>query len=81
GSQPLTAFLVEMVDYPGNNFKLLKNEAKSPIRPGEERRYKVSSLMPGTAPDYLKATAALYADGSTVGDSDKVTQLKNAIRR
>jgi hypothetical protein len=37
--------------------------------------------MPGTVPDYLKVTAAIYADGGTCGAADKVKGLLDERRR
>src|SRR3954454_19908677 len=56
----LTAFLVEIVDYPGNQFSRMQDDLFRPgIAAGDERRIVVSNLMPGTVPDYLKVTAAI----------------------
>ena len=41
----------------------------------------VQSFMPGTVPDYLKATAAIYEDGATCGATDKVKLIVDARRQ
>src|SRR4051794_4176050 len=57
----LTAFLVEIVDYPGNHFSRMQEDLFRPgTAAGEEKRIVVRGLMPGTVPDYLKVTAAIY---------------------
>lgn len=80
GAQPLAAFLVELVGYPGSRFTLAKDEAKAPIAAGEERKYTVKQMMPGAAPEYVKPTAAIYVDGSTAGTDEKVRLLRSAMR-
>lgn len=80
--QPLTAFLIEVVDYPGNRFVYMKDELfGQAVAAGNERRIVVSNLMPGTVPDYLKVTAAVYADGSTCGTAEKVRVIVDARRQ
>jgi hypothetical protein len=75
-SQPLTAFFIELVDYPGSSYSLLRDEIGSEsIAPGVEKRIPVSSMTVGAVPDYVKMQAALYADGSSSGVPEKVTQL------
>jgi hypothetical protein len=80
GAQPMAAFLVELVGYPGSRFTLAKDESNSPLAAGEERRYPVRQMMPGAAPEYVRATAAIYADGSSAGEAEKVKLLKAAMR-
>jgi hypothetical protein len=77
-AQPLTAFLVELVGYPGSSFFQYQEEAPDGIAPGVERRMPVKSMLVGAAPDYVKVTAAAFADKSTIGAADKVERLKAA---
>lgn len=82
GTAPLTAFVIEMVGYPGSRFRMAQDEVwGKPIPPGAEREYRVGSLMPGTVPDYLKVRAAIYADGSTAGTPDQIALLIDDRRR
>lgn len=75
-SQPLTAFLLELVDYPGSSFSYWRDEvASEPIPAGVERRYPVTNMLIGAAPDYVKVQAALYADGGSSGIPERVAQL------
>lgn len=63
---PVTAFVVEMVDYPGNHFKMMQDEVwGKAIDAGAEREYQIPAMMPGTVPEHLKVRAAMYADGQT----------------
>ena len=71
--QPLTAYLIEIVDYPGNRFAHMEDELfRTSIPSGVEKRIVVATLMPGTVPEYLKVTAAIYADGRTCGPPSKL---------
>ncbi len=82
GSAALTAFVVEMVDYPGNRFGMAQDLIwEKPVPPGETAEYKTGAMMPGSAPEYLKARAAVYADGSTAGLPEKVAMLLDVRRR
>ncbi len=75
-SQPLTAYYLELVGYPGSQFVQVQDEvAAEPIAPGAERRLFSPSMTPGAAPDYMKMRAAIYADGSSSGDPEKVQQV------
>jgi hypothetical protein len=75
-SQPLTAFLIELVNYPGSSYSLWQDELVSgPIPPGAEKRISVANMTVGAAPEYVKMQAALYADGTSGGIPEKVTQL------
>lgn len=75
--QPLTAYLIELVDYPGSGYSLWQDElvTGTPLGPGQERSTRVNNMTVGAAPEYVKLTAALYADGSSAGDAEKVTQF------
>ena len=75
-SQPLTAYLVELVDYPGSSFSLWQDDIGSAvIAPGAEKRIEVANMTVGAVPDYVKMQAAVYADGTTAGIPEKVKQL------
>ena len=75
-TQPLTAYLIELVDYPGSSFAMWQDEIPGhPILPGEEKTIKVANMTVGAVPDYVKVRAAVYADGSTAGIPAKLTQL------
>ena len=75
-SQPLTGFLIELVDYPGSSYTLWQDEITSePVAPGAEKRIQVTNMTAGAVPDYMKIQAAIYAAGSTAGVPDKVTQF------
>lgn len=75
-SQPLTAYLIELVDYPGSYYALWQDEITSePIPPGGEKRIQVANMTAGAVPDYMKLTAAIFADGSTAGAPEKVAQF------
>ena len=74
--QPLTAYLIELVDYPGSSYSLWQDDVTTqPIPPGGEKRIPVTNMTVGAVPDYVKMRAALYADGSSAGIPEKVTQL------
>lgn len=73
---PLTAFLVELVHYPGSYYQLWEDDITAqPIAPGVEKRIPISNMTVGAVPNYVKLTAALYADGTSSGVPEKVTQL------
>ncbi len=72
GSQSLASYLIELVEYPGSSYTLFQDET---IAPGAERRIPVSNMTVGAAPEYVKLTAALYADGTTAGTPERVTLL------
>jgi hypothetical protein len=75
-SQPLTGYLIELVDYPGSSYSLWQDEITTePVAPGAEKRIQVTNMTAGAVPDYMKIQAATYADGSTVGVPEKVTQF------
>jgi hypothetical protein len=74
--QPLTAYLIELVDYPGSSYALWQDDAAAtPIGAGAEKRIPITNMTVGAAPDYVKVRAALYADGSSSGIPEKVAQL------
>ena len=75
-SQPVTAFLIELVNYPGSYYSLWQDEAASElIAPGAEKRIPVANMTVGAVPDYVKLQAALFADGTSAGVPEKITQL------
>jgi hypothetical protein len=67
-SQALTAYLIELVDYPGSSYTLFEDEA---MAPGAEKAIRVTNMTVGATPEYVKITAAVYADGKTAGDAAK----------
>ena len=73
-AQPLTAYLIELVDYPGSSYTLFQDEAP-PMAPGAEKAIRVTNMTVGAAPEYVKITAAEYADGQTAGDPAKAELL------
>jgi len=76
-TQPaLTAFLVELVHYPGSYYQLWEDDViTEPVAPGAEKKIPISNMTVGAVPDYVHLTAAIYADGATAGLPDKVAQL------
>src|SRR5260370_35857032 len=75
-SQPLTAFHLELVDYPGSFFWYSQDDAASEgIPAGVEKRIPVKNMLIGAAPEYVKMQAALYADGGSAGIPEKIAQL------
>jgi hypothetical protein len=75
-TQPLTAYLIELVGYPGSSYSLWQDEITGePIAPGAEKRIQVTNMTAGAVPDYMKLTAAIFADGSTTGIPEKVSQF------
>jgi hypothetical protein len=74
-AQPLTAFLIEMVDYPGSTFTYWFDELPDGLAPGAGRPFQVANQLPGAVPDSVKMQAAIFGDGSTAGVPAKVKQL------
>ena len=75
-SQPLTAYLIELVGYPGSSDSFWQdNNASELIPAGVELRIPVSNMTVGAVPEYVKLQAAIYADGTSSGIPEKVTQL------
>jgi hypothetical protein len=76
GSQPLTGFLIELVNYPGSYYALWRDEmGGQPIAPGGEWTLRVANMTVGAVPEYVKLQAAIYADGAAAGDPGKVAQF------
>jgi hypothetical protein len=75
-SQPLTAFLVELVDYPGSSYSFWQDDLTAePLAPRAEQKIRVANMTVGAVPDYVKMQAAVYADGTVSGAQEKVTEL------
>ena len=73
---PLTAFLLELVDYPGSSYTYFRDElATGGIPPGVEKSYRVTNMTIGASPDYVKVQAAVYQDGSSSGIPAKVSLI------
>jgi hypothetical protein len=80
-SEPLNAYLIELVDYPGSSYSLWQDETVAePIPPQGEKRIQVANMTVGAVPDYVKMRAALYAGGTTAGIPEKVAQLLDRRR-
>ncbi len=76
GQPPLTAFLVELVHYPGSYYQLWEDDITAqPIAADAEKKISISNMTVGAVPNYVKITAALYADGTSSGVPEKITQL------
>jgi hypothetical protein len=74
--QPLTGYLIELVNYPGSYYMLWQDEITGEAIPGGgEKRIPVTNMIVGAAPDYVKIQAALYADGTVAGVPDRVAQF------
>jgi hypothetical protein len=54
---------------------LWQDDVSAPIAPGAEKRIEVANMTVGAVPDYVKVTAAIYADGSSAGAPERVAQL------
>ena len=75
-SVPLVAYMIELVGYPGSFYTFIVDEVNGqPVKQGEERASRVQNMTVGAVPDYVKLTAALYADGSAAGDPAKSAAL------
>ena len=81
GFQPLTAFLIELVNYPGSYYSFWQDDVTSePIPAGGEQHIRIANMTVGAVPDYVKMQAALYADGTSSGIPEKVAQLTERRR-
>lgn len=82
-TQPaLTAFLVELVHYPGSYYQLWEDDLiTEPIAPGAEKKIPISNMTVGAVPDYVHLTAAIYADGTTAGLPKKSRNWSSAAAR
>jgi hypothetical protein len=75
-SHPLTAYMIEMPDYPGSYYVLFEDMLDAlPIAPGTELRKPITNMTVGAVPDYVKLQAAVFADGSTAGAPEKVAAI------
>src|SRR5205823_6312458 len=75
-SEPLTGFLIELVNYPGSSYSLWVDAVGGEaIAPGAEKRIPVTNMTVGAVPDYVKMQTAVYADGSSCGIPEKAAQL------
>jgi hypothetical protein len=75
-SQPLTGYLIELVNYPGSSYSLWQDViASQPIPPGGEKLIRVANMTVGAVPDYVKMQAAIFADGTSSGIPEKMTQF------
>jgi len=73
---PLTAFMLELVDYPGSSFTFYRDELTAGgIAPGVEQKYRITNMTVGAAPDYVKVQAAVYQDGGSSGIPAKVALI------
>jgi hypothetical protein len=80
-TQPLTAYVIELVDYPGSSFYFWKDDVPGDaIPPGVEKRIPVSNMTVGAAPEYVKVQAAIYADGTSTGVADRIAALLDRRR-
>ena len=68
-AQPLTAYLIELVDYPGSNYFYWQDDPADALPPDKTREIHVTNMTVGAVPDQVKLRAAIYADGSTAGRS------------
>jgi hypothetical protein len=73
--RPLTAYLVELVGYPGSSFSLFKDDPAAAIAPGAELKIPIVNMTVGAAPEYVKLTGAIYADGSLAGAAEKTSLM------
>ncbi|HEY3439524.1 MAG TPA: hypothetical protein VGK29_02180 [Paludibaculum sp.] len=81
GTQPLTGYFIELVNYPGSSYMLFQDELSgAPLAAGATREIPVVNMTVGAVPEYVKMQAALYADGSTVGSAEKVAQMMERRR-
>jgi hypothetical protein len=75
-SQPLTGFLIELVNYPGSSYSFWQDDVThEPLPAGGEQRIQVTNMTVGAVPEYVKIQAALYADGTSSGIPEKIAQL------
>jgi hypothetical protein len=76
GPEPLAAFLIELVNYPGSSYSFWQDDVThAPLAPGAEQRIQVANMTIGAVPEYVKVQAALYADGSSSGIPEKIAAL------
>jgi hypothetical protein len=73
--QPVTAYLIELVNYPGSTYWYPEDDPNGIIPSGGEKRIQVTNMTVGAVPDYVKMQAALFADGTSAGIPEKIAQL------
>jgi hypothetical protein len=79
--EALSAYLIELVDYPGSSYSLWQDETVAePIPPHAEKRIQVTNMTVGAVPDYVKMQAALYSSGASAGIPEKIAQLLDRRR-
>ena len=75
-SQPLAAFWIELVDYPGSSFSLPHDEmGANAIPAGGEKKINVTNMTVGAVPEHVKLLAAVYEDGATAGAPDRIKEI------
>jgi hypothetical protein len=74
-SEALTAYLIELVNYPGSSYTLWQDDPANAIPAGGDKKIQVANMTVGAVPDYVKMTAAIFADGTTAGIPAKVTGM------
>jgi hypothetical protein len=75
-TQPVTAYMIEMPEYPGSYYVLFSDLLdEQPIAAGAELRKPITNMTVGAVPDYVKLQAAVFADGATAGTADKVSAI------
>jgi hypothetical protein len=75
-TQGLTAYMIEMPDYPGSYYVLFQDVLDAvPIAAGAELRKPITNMTVGAAPEYVKMQAAVFADGSTAGAPERVNAI------
>jgi hypothetical protein len=75
-SQPLDAFVIELVAYPGSTFSLVHDEmGADAIAAGAEKKINVTNMTVGAVPEHVKLLAAVYEDGATAGAADKIKEI------
>ena len=79
-SEALTAYLIELVNYPGSSYTLWQDDPANAIPAGGDKKIQVANMTVGAVPDYVKMTAAIFADGTTAGIPAKVTGMLGAAR-
>jgi hypothetical protein len=80
-AQPLTAYLIEMVGYPGSSYAFYHEGIPGrTVAPATAVRIPITNMTVGASPEYVHMQAAVFADGAAAGAPDKVAQLL-ALRR
>jgi hypothetical protein len=75
-SQPLAAFVIELVDYPGSSFSFVHDELGSASVPaGGEKKINVTNMTVGAVPEHVKLLAAIYMDGASAGAPEKLKEI------